>query len=323
MAEREDIVVTWPLSPRIITVQAPSTEITQQDLLDTLRKLECQFTALDDDSLIDATGKENLGGGVLVGITNTLQNAQLAFEARTMPTETGTATEVGTTTLTDVAAQFQTAGVQRGALVINFSDYSVAEVLIVDSQTQLTHRPLTGGAGNDWSIGDVYKIFNIVQCDVTGGNIVSVDGAGNRISPVFPTAFTQIVKTASSSATLQEMAEETITKAVWDANRHDHSEVGTMGEAIYQAAIQVLATATVAAGSTNKVIKTTLTQENTIFDGAILQVVSRSRITSRKINTYVQSEGTCVLGVKLPFVPIAGDQVFILSSPIDVVGIGY
>lgn len=205
MAERSDIVVDWPLSPRIITVQAPSTEITQQDLLDTLRKLESQLTALDDDPLTDAAGKENLGGGVLVGISQTLQNAQLAFEARTTPTEEGTATSVGTIILTDTAAQFVTVGVQRGALIVNFTDKAVAEVLSVENQTHLTHRPLTGGSGNDWGIGDAYRIYNIVQCDVTGGNLVALDEAGDPMSPIFPAAFTQVVKTSSSSATLQEL----------------------------------------------------------------------------------------------------------------------
>lgn len=205
MAERGDIVVTWPLSPRVITVAAPSTEIVQQDLVDTLRKLESELVALDDDPIVDAAGKEDLGGGVLVGISTTLQNAQLAFEARTTPTEMGTATAGGVTVLTDLAAHFVTKGVQRGALIINFTDRSVAEVLSVESQTQLTHVVLKGGMDNDWTVGDTYRIFNIVQCNVTGGNLVAIDDVGDPMSPVFPTAFTQVVKTASSSATLQEL----------------------------------------------------------------------------------------------------------------------
>ena len=80
-----ELSVDWWASPRIITVAAPRTEITIQDLVDSLRLLEDDLNVIDNDHLIDATGKENLGGGTLVGITATLQNAKLAFEARGGP----------------------------------------------------------------------------------------------------------------------------------------------------------------------------------------------------------------------------------------------
>jgi len=44
------------------------------------------------------------------------------------------------------------------------------------------------------------------QCDIIGGNAVARDAFGGEISPVHPTAFTQIVRTSSSSATLQELS---------------------------------------------------------------------------------------------------------------------
>lgn len=86
MTVRNDLTVDWEASPRIITVASPSTEVTIQDLVDTLRTLEAGFNAMDDPFIIAAAGKEELGGGVLVGITATLQNALLAFEARPGPT---------------------------------------------------------------------------------------------------------------------------------------------------------------------------------------------------------------------------------------------
>lgn len=85
MTIRTDLSINWEADPRIITVQAPSTEITMQDLLDTLRDEERKPANIDDDSIVDAAGKENLGGGVLVGLTVTLQNARVAFEARPGP----------------------------------------------------------------------------------------------------------------------------------------------------------------------------------------------------------------------------------------------
>lgn len=129
MVVRNDITVDWFASPRIITVAAPSTDITIQDLLDTCRELEDDITNTVYDPLASAAGKENLGGGIRVGITLTLQNAVLAFEARLGPTYT--------------------------------------------------------------------------QCRVSGGNLVALDVNGDDISPIYPTAFTQVLTTASSSATLQ------------------------------------------------------------------------------------------------------------------------
>lgn len=86
MAIRSDITVDWTASPRIVTVASPSAEVTMQDLYDTLRSLESYQSSMDDDSIVDAGGLEELGGGVKVGLTITLKNALLAFEARPGPT---------------------------------------------------------------------------------------------------------------------------------------------------------------------------------------------------------------------------------------------
>ena len=128
MAVRGDLTVEWDLSPRVITVASPSTEISVQDLHDSCRFLEAEPVAMDDKSLIDSSGFENLGGGTKVGITATLQNALVAFEAR---------------------------------------------------------------------LGPTYE-----QCSVSGGNLVAINESGVTFkTPISPTAFTQVVTTASSSAT--------------------------------------------------------------------------------------------------------------------------
>lgn len=88
MAVRQDISINFEVSPRIVLVAAPSVEITMQDLVDTVRTIEALSTSMDNDHILDAGGKQVLGGGVLVGITITLRNAQLAFEARPGPTYT-------------------------------------------------------------------------------------------------------------------------------------------------------------------------------------------------------------------------------------------
>lgn len=133
MAVRTDVTVDWGQSPRLITVASPATEITIQDLVDTLRDLEDNLANIQYDQIISAAGKEDLGGGVQVGITATLLDALLQFEARSGPTYT--------------------------------------------------------------------------QCNVSGGNLVAVDGVGvTQTTPISPTAFTQVVVTASSSATTQNQS---------------------------------------------------------------------------------------------------------------------
>lgn len=133
MTVRTDLQFDWASSPRIITVLSPSINITVQDLVDTCRVEEEKLNSLQYDKIIDANGKDSLGGGVFVGITATLQNALLAFEARPGPT--------------------------------------------------------------------------FIQCNVQGGNLVAIDSNGNNIDPILTTAYTQVIRTSSSSSTLQELAD--------------------------------------------------------------------------------------------------------------------
>lgn len=221
MSERADITTLWQLSPRIVEVASPSVALLIQDLHDTLRSDtrqpgERNLDNLDDDFIIDSGGKETLGVGLEVGITATLQNAQVAFEARTTAASIGTATAVGTTVLADTGATFATDGVLRGAVIINFDDRSITEVLTIDSENQITHRSLVNGTNNDWTAGDNYQIFNVIQCEVSGGNLVAIDDMDAELSPIFPTAFTQIILSRSSSATLSSQSTlETIITDIW------------------------------------------------------------------------------------------------------------
>jgi len=155
MAIRTDITIDWEVSPRIVTVDAPSVEITMQDLIDTLRNEEAKVANMDDSSIVSASGKETLGGGVLVGLTVTLLNAKLAFEARTGPA--------------------------------------------------------------------------YIVCDAGGGNLVAIDESGNDINPIHPTAFTQIVKTSSASATLSDLEAiqySSYQNGVWFNSASDNSGIG-------------------------------------------------------------------------------------------------
>lgn len=70
---------------RLITIEAPQTEITCQNLLNAIRGFEYSDVGIDDPQVASAAGKEALGGGVYVGITVTLYNWKVQFEARSGP----------------------------------------------------------------------------------------------------------------------------------------------------------------------------------------------------------------------------------------------
>lgn len=204
MAQRDDITVRWDLLPRLITVAAPSTELIIQDFHDTLRELEQRPGNLIYPSIIETSGGEPLGGDVTVGLTSELQNAEVKFESRYTRTSDGYSdinSSIGDTIFTDNSATFISDGVLRGATITNFDDQSYGTVVKVISETQLEHEPLQDGLTNSWTIGDYYKIHNEIQCEITGGNLVAVDGYGNAIEPASPSAFVQLVRTSASSAT--------------------------------------------------------------------------------------------------------------------------
>jgi len=63
-------------------VAAPSIELTMQDLYDTLRSLAAEVDAIDEPEIIEGVGKSLLGPGRYTGLTITLLNAKVGFEAR-------------------------------------------------------------------------------------------------------------------------------------------------------------------------------------------------------------------------------------------------
>lgn len=88
MSVRTDVTVDWNVNPRIIEVASPSTTISCQDLVDTLRSQEWWLVNLRYPKLLAelTSGKVGLGtGGKLTGITCVLEDALLQFEARGGP----------------------------------------------------------------------------------------------------------------------------------------------------------------------------------------------------------------------------------------------
>ncbi len=77
----------------------------------------------------------------------------------------------------------------------------------------------------------------------------------------------------------------------------------------------VLATTTVAAGSTATNVRTTLTQADGFFDDAVLLVFNVSGPAVRQIERYLNANGAFTPDRALPFIPMIGDTVLVLASP--------
>jgi hypothetical protein len=199
-----DIRVYPELSPRIIEILEPTTSASVQEIVDAVRAWEDSWVGIAFPKLIDAAGKENLGGGVTVGITATLQNAQIAFQQRGGSDATGTITTGSTdgTTLEDTSATFITDSIISGDSIYNITDGSMTTVLEVISETELRTFALQGGSDNQWDISDSYRVWNKISCDITGGNLVAIDDVGAELKSGLPTAEVYLTKESSSSATI-------------------------------------------------------------------------------------------------------------------------
>ena len=83
---RNDIVIDWNESYRIIEVVGSSTTLNLQDLYDTLRYEAAQTSAMDNDEIVEGSGKEALSTTTSVGLTVKLLNARVKFEDKLVPT---------------------------------------------------------------------------------------------------------------------------------------------------------------------------------------------------------------------------------------------
>lgn len=83
---------------------------------------------------------------------------------------TATSSHAGTQ-LTDTAATFLSWGVRAGNVITNTTDGSSCTVTTVDSETQITHSALSGGAEDDWDSGEAYTIDPGWSVNTTSGVI--------------------------------------------------------------------------------------------------------------------------------------------------------
>ena len=264
MTTRNDITIDYTLSPRVARIAAPEVNLSLQDYVDTLRVAESQFQGMSFPFLINASGKEDLGDGVFVGITVQEQNLRLAFESRRTPaidesivtTGSGAPNLQGRYVFVDTGADFVTAGVQPGSLVINWTDRSMGDVAEVIDANTIRMEALVNGTDNEMQVADVYSIFNIIQVRVSAGNLTAVDDLAQAINSVLPTAFTQVVVAQASQSTITNIDELTgiqaqldvidtataitqgqttagaIAAAVWNALSSGYNSAGTFGQLV-------------------------------------------------------------------------------------------
>lgn len=210
MAVLTDVTFYMGQSPRLLLVDSSVlTDITAQDIVDTIRDYEQLINQVDDPHMLDASGKQPLFGGAVVASTLVLRDLKIAFSPRTAPDTEGTATSADSLgrVLVDTAATFVSDGIEPGAIVWNDTDGSASAVLRVDSQNQLVHWPLEGGTDDEWGIGDSYRIWNVIVCTVSGGNVSAKDSAGADMHPFLATFATQINFAASSSGTIADITD--------------------------------------------------------------------------------------------------------------------
>ena len=215
MSVAEDVTIAWHRSPRTATYAAPRVALLVQDNHDSLGNREDSEVGKLHPDLISSAGKENLGGGTIVGVTSTLQNTQILFDARTTPASSSTVTtgDAAGENLIDIGGTFETDGVDRGFLIINFTDQSMATVLDVNGEGDITSTQLTGGADNQYDVSDDVKIYEVFEIVMSGGNIVAVDDMDAEIPPILPTFGVMITKAQASQATITETGVSGLTAA--------------------------------------------------------------------------------------------------------------
>ena len=79
------MVITFDKINRLIIIGIDDTEVTIQQLIDAIRDYEEQLPNIEIASIAVASGKDDLGGGLLIGITLKLLNWKLKFQDRSPP----------------------------------------------------------------------------------------------------------------------------------------------------------------------------------------------------------------------------------------------
>ncbi len=157
------MAITFIKNEKIILITIPQTTVTIQELLNAIRDYEDEITTMDIPHLADASGKENLGGGVFVGITlELLDNWRIKFQDRCSevcddPSYTGdsfvqcSVTGGNIVTTNDFNNSTIAPSGCTQVTITSSSSATIAELEIANLQQLIEmQRPTHAGVGNIW-----------------------------------------------------------------------------------------------------------------------------------------------------------------------------
>lgn len=130
------MAVIFDKANKLIIIEAPATTITIQELVNAIREWEEELENFDVAKIADASGKEDLGGGLKVGITLKLLGWKLKFADRTGPDTVLCEVTGGNLVAVDAAGHFVNP-IEPSSYVTVTKTASVSAALITEwSQTE-------------------------------------------------------------------------------------------------------------------------------------------------------------------------------------------
>lgn len=145
---------TFDKTANVITVAAPDLIVTIPELITAIRDFEDNQFGMDISKIADASGKEDLGGGVSVGLTLKLLDWKLKFADRAGPT----------TVLADVVGGNLIAVDENG----DFVNPIEPSTFVTVTKTASSSATLITGAGDAAAIADAVWDELIAQHQNTG-----------------------------------------------------------------------------------------------------------------------------------------------------------
>ena len=194
------MAIIFDKTNKLVIVEAPDTDVTIQELVDEIRDWQDELVNMETDNICVATGKEDLAGGVQVGITLELINDwRLQFEDRVSPPWDICTVGGGNLVATNVYN--------------NEPVYPSAYVNTVIAQS--SSATLLSASGATLGPSDIPTIVDEVWDEAIAEHLI-----GGSIGEALDLA------ASGSSLTYDGIAD-----SVWDEASADHLTPGTVGEA--------------------------------------------------------------------------------------------
>jgi isochorismate hydrolase len=262
------MAIVFQKDQRIILIEAPTVDVTVQELLTAIRNYEDSIVGMDIYKIADATGKEELGGGLFVGITLQLINWTLQFEARGGPDYV--LCDVGSGNLLAVSGS-----TDLGTLV--FVNPIEPSAFTTVTKTSAVSAALLNAATLPADVADAVWDESVADHQIIGST-------GEALG-------------LASSGSI-DLDTGSIADAVWDENLNAHQQAGSTGEALKQAALGSGSMEITASVDIATIVSGVWDASKVTFDtpgsfGNVMNVVSQSIIeVSGTVNTILETTYT-------------------------------